>query len=467
MATNRRNFLTGLSGGIGALALSGAATGISPANAAGDVALFKNVSLRGSLDATRLGLRADAWDDQSKVLQSVLERASEEDKPLFLPPGTYVASNLKLPKRTRITGVPGASKLVYGGGGHFLTAENAEILSLDGVVIEGANNGFNDSAAGLVHAINCRQVVIDNCDIRGSLVSGIKLERSGGRIERSRISGAGGDAAIYSVEATGLQVINNEVSDCANGGILIHRWTAGEDNSIVSGNRIERIKAINGGTGQYGNGINIFRAHSVIVSDNRISDCAFSAVRANGGSNVQILGNNCTRSGETALYSEFEFEGAVISNNIVDEATLGISVANFMQGGRMSVVSNNLIRNLKTTGPYKADQPGFGIGITVEADTSVTGNVIENAPLYGINLGWGPYLRDVVVNANVIRNAGEGIAVSVVKGAGEALISNNVIRDAVNGAIVGHEWSKPVTGDLALNSSSSYPHLTIGGNRVS
>ncbi len=463
MALDRRRFLKGFgkSAGLAALATT------LPAVAKAEIPLFQNISLRGSLDASQFGVRPGAWDDQSKVLQNVLNRAAEEDKPLFLPPGTYVASNLKLPKRTRITGVPGASKLVYGGDGHFLTAENCDHFSLTGLVIDGANRRFNDPAGGLVHAINCRHVVIDNCDIIGSMTSGIKLERSGGRIERCSITGAGGDAGIYSVEATGLQIINNVVADCANGGILVHRWTAGEDNSIVTGNRVERIKSVNGGTGQWGNGINIFRAHSVLVNNNRISDCAFSAVRSNGGNNVQILGNNCTRLGETALYSEFEFEGAVISNNIVDSATMGVSVANFLQGGRMSVVSNNLIRNLKTKGPYDADQPGFGIGISVEADTSVTGNVIENAPLYGINLGWGPYLRDVVANANVIRNAGEGIAVSVVKGAGEALITNNVIRDAPGGAIVGHEWSKAVTKDLALASSSGFDHLTVKGNLVS
>ena len=51
-------------------------------------------------------------------------------------------------------------------------------------------------------------------------------------------------------------------------------------------------------------------------------------------------------------------------------------------------------------GPYKADPPGFGTGITVEADTSVTGNVIENAPRFGIELGLGKFLRNVIANGN-------------------------------------------------------------------
>ena len=40
---------------------------------------------------------------------------------------------------------------------------------------------------------------------------------------------------------------------------------AGEDASHVANNRIERIRADGGGTGQNGNGINVFRPASVLV----------------------------------------------------------------------------------------------------------------------------------------------------------------------------------------------------------
>ena len=36
----------------------------------------------------------------------------------------------------------------------------------------------------------------------------------------------------------------------------------------------------------------------------------------------------CSRSGETAIYAEFAFQGAVIGSNIVDGAANGISVVN-------------------------------------------------------------------------------------------------------------------------------------------
>ena len=43
----------------------------------------------------------------------------------------------------------------------------------------------------------------------------------------------------------------------------------------------------------------------------------------------------------------------------------------------------------------------------------MTGNVIENAPSFGIMAGWGKYLRDVTITGNVLRNASIGIGVSI------------------------------------------------------
>ncbi len=73
----------------------------------------------------------------------------------------------------------------------------------------------------------------------------------------------------------------------------------------------------------------------------------------------------------------------------------------------------------------------------------------------GIGVGYGPYLRDVIVSSNVLRGTGKGIAVSVVKGAGTALITDNLI-EASQGAIVGMEWEKRVTGDMAKDGPGRY-----------
>ena len=75
-------------------------------------------------------------------------------------------------------------------------------------------------------------------------------------------------------------------------------------------------------------------------------------------------------SGEVALYAEFGFEGAIIADNSVDGAAIGVSVTNFNEGGRLAVVQGNIIRNLKPQRPAGTD-PGdsAGVGISVEADT--------------------------------------------------------------------------------------------------
>jgi uncharacterized secreted repeat protein (TIGR03808 family) len=130
-------------------------------------------------------------------------------------------------------------------------------------------------------------------------------------------------------------------------------------------------------------------------------------------------------------------------------------------------VQGNIIRNLVGRRPAGTDpKDGAGIGIGVEADTVVTGNVIENAPNIGIAAGWQAYLRDVAISANVVRGADYGIAVSVAAGAGTALIANNLISGARRGAIVGMEGKQAVTDDLSKDVPARYAQLSIAGNRV-
>lgn len=427
---------------------------------------IEKATMRGSINAIEIGVQPGALDDQSKAFAKMLGDASDRDAPVFLPPGTYLVSNLKLPARVRLSGVPGATRIVYGGNGHLMMAEQAEHIELSGLVLDGSNRWLADYTQGLLDLRRVAHLAIDNCQVTGSGKNGLALEHVSGRIGRCDFSGAA-DAGIYSVEAGGLEISGNTISDCANGGILVHRWQQAEDGTIVSGNRVQRIGARSGGTGQNGNGINAFRAGNVIISANVVSDCAFSAIRANSSSNLQITGNTCSRSGETGIYSEFSFEGAILSNNLVDGAANGISIVNFNEGGRMAVCSNNIVRNLSTVGPYTADPPGFGVGISAEAETSVCGNVVENAPLYGMQLGWGPYLRNVVATGNIIRKSGTGIVVSVVEGSGSAVISDNIIDAAQNGAIIGQRWANPVTGDLARSTFTGYAHLTVERNKVS
>jgi uncharacterized secreted repeat protein (TIGR03808 family) len=421
--------------------------------------------LRGIVDASKNGLSPQSVKDQSSSLQNLINKTASKQEILFIPAGNYYVSNIELPDNTRILGIANASRIIYTGRGHGMRARSAQHIELRDIVLDGASNVFSNYAKGLLHISNCPGLLLDNIIVRNSAFYGIYLESCGGSIKNCDISHVR-EAAIYAVQNTGLNVRNNHIHDCDNGGILIHRWEVGEDNTSVSNNRIARIAAMNGGTGPWGNGINVFRAGNVSISDNHISDCAFSAIRANSASNIRISDNSCFGSGETALYVEFAFQGAVVTGNLIDGGTIGISIANFDSGGRMSVISGNLVRNIIDKGPYPPEGPGFGHGIAVEADASVTGNTIENVAKWGMLLGWGPFLRSVNINGNVIRKAPIGIAVSVVKGAKSTSITNNIFDEISHGAIMGHEWSKPVTSDLALSTKSRFSHLRIVDNIV-
>ena len=227
-----------------------------------------------------------------------------------------------------------------------------------------------------------------------------------------------------------MRASGNVVADCGNTGILVSRDAEGEDATIVTQNRVSHIRADSGGTGQNGNGFNLDKANGVIVADNRIDDCAFSAIRCYSSDAVNVTGNIATQSGEMALYVEFAWQGAIVANNQIDGGNGGISMTNFAeQGGRLGVCSGNIVRNI-TGGPtYPDGNLQIGAGIAAEADAAISGNVVEDA-VWGLQLGWGPYLRDVSATGNIIRRTKIGIAVSVVEGVGRAIVANNLISGA-------------------------------------
>jgi len=398
--------------------------------------------------------------DRTADFVAGLTRAVAEKRPFVLAPGTFQIGPVQIPDGAQIVGTAGLTTLVAGGDGTLMTGRSAKRIVLSGLAIDGRNRA---GAAPLLVFADVGELRLVDCVVGRASDVGLLLDRCGGRIEKCTFA-AIGVFGILARDSRALTITDNTVVDCGDGGILVHRGEPGEDGSVVSGNRVERIRARSGGTGQVGNGINIYRAHGVAITGNRVLDCAFSGIRVNGGSNVRIAGNEVTRSGETALYVEFEFQGAVIADNIVDGAVNGISVVNSQQGGRLATVTGNVVRNLKPATSGDPKTPAFGIA--VEADTAVTGNVIEGAPHFGMMVGWGEYLRNITIVGNVVREAGVGIAVSVVERAGSTVIVGNVFQATKRGAVVGYRWGDAATGDLALPGASVPSHLTVDRNRV-
>ncbi len=450
MTLNRRRFL--VSGTAAAVVSSAASAGPSPIGALG-------------VDAAHFGVRPGGADDQSRAFQRAIEETARNRTPLAIAPGSYRVGNLRLPSHAQIVGVRGATKLLLSDSASLIAATGADNVTLSGLVLDGLQRRLLERR-GLIQFDNARRLRIVDCELINAGGTSIVCTAVDGEISGTHIADSG-DVSIHSLDSRGLLIARNVITGAGNNGIQVWRGKPGDDGTIVSENRIENIDNRSGGSGQYGNAVSVFRAGNVIVRGNRIKNCAFTGVRGNAASNIQIEGNSITDTREVALYAEFGFEGALIANNTVDGAAIGVSVTNFNEGGRLAVVQGNIIRNLLPKRPAGTDPgDGAGIGISVEADTAVTGNVIENAPTGGIMLGFGRHLRDVAATGNVVRRADIGIGVSVAAGAGTALIANNVFAEVRRGAIFGMDRNRVVTGDLTKGGAERYANLTVTGNRV-
>ncbi len=395
--------------------------------------------------------------DQTKTLQAAIDTALRGDGLLRLDAGRFITTGLDIAGPLTIEGVPGRTILLGAGADQILRSSDAEQLGLLGLTFEGKDQ-FED----LVKVSNVARVHVEGCTFTGSRKTGLSLSKCGGRICGNVFEHCG-QSGIFAIDSKGLEISSNHVHDMGNNGIQIWTSEIGEDGTIVTNNRVHDIKDNDGGTGQYGNAISIYRAGNVIVANNRLSDCAFSGVRCNSGRHAQILGNSISRMGEVSIYVEFAYEGAVVSGNTIEDSAFGISITNFNDGGRLTVCTGNLLRKLK--GGMKAGVTQGG-GIHCEADTLVSNNIIEEARDFGISMGWGPECRNLMAQGNLIRNCGIGIMPSVSKGAGPHYIMQNVIDGSRIGAIVGKDYTETKTGDIGLAGADMPDEVLLSSNIV-
>ncbi|AKR54694.1 hypothetical protein XM25_02525 [Devosia sp. H5989] len=411
------------------------------------------------LDGATLGVVPDLSEDQSQALQAALEAASAQNLPLFLPAGIYRAANLNVPDGMQVIGMPGETVLTLSHGQTILSVTGRTNVTLDGLAFDGGNGDGGEARTGLLDIQNSRGVTLSNARFVNAAGNGLAIFASEGLVENCTFESV--STALFALDNVGLVISSNRIRDCRNNGILVWRSASGRDGTIVTNNRISNVAFDAGGNGQNGNGINVFRADEVIVANNHIADCAFSAVRLNSTNNTQVTGNACINSSETAIFSEFAFSGSVIANNIIDTAAVGISIANLDSEGHLATCTGNIVRNIT---PNSATNPDTTpAGIFAEADVAIIGNVIDNVPGPGILAGWGPFLRNVLVNGNIVRNAEVGIAASVVEDAGSAQITNNTISGSRRAAIAGMAWQELRSEKLA-EEASRFPNVTVSGN---
>ncbi len=451
---NRRYFLKSSAG----IALGLTAAGVSPVHASAD-------GFPTHINAQSHGLKPNISTDQSQILQTAIHQAAIQKLPLFIPAGTYIVNDINLLEKTHLIGANKQTHLIQTSNAPIINANNANDIIIENITFEGNLTSYTDSQILSLNTL--KNIKIKNCRIFNGNGNGIKLSNSTAQITNNEIYNIN-RAALFSINGKNHKITNNSIHNCANNGILIWQKTQSEDSSIITNNHIYNIKSIAGGTGQNGNGINIFKANNVIISNNRFDNCTYSAVRINSGNNCQILNNNCTNIGEVALYAEFAFNGVIINNNLVDRAGSGIIMTNLNQNGHLAICNGNLVRNLVLRPVKIGDDDARGMGIGAEADALIEGNVIENAINFGIASGYGKYQRNVSILNNMIKDSGTAITVSVAANAGKVTISNNSINNSKTAAIIGYEWQNPSTNELINDNQKfdegTYKNLNISNN---
>jgi hypothetical protein len=137
--------------------------------------LRPTVATNTGIEATSLGLRPNAPEDQSKNFQHAIDVAASSRTPLLLPAGFYRAGGLNLPPYAKIYGVRGASRIVMSGGASLIFASGSDNIGISGLVLDGSDLPLNQHGA-VIHFAQARGIRIADCEIVNAGRNGITLE---------------------------------------------------------------------------------------------------------------------------------------------------------------------------------------------------------------------------------------------------------------------------------------------------
>ena len=163
-----------------------------------------------------------------------------------------------MPSNLTLEGVPGSTILAAAGASAVPRIAGSAHVRLTGLSFLAAAGGPDKADSGLVEIEASSTVAIDGCSFQGGLANGLVVHEASARITGCEFSKPRPRRDLFH-DSRGLDISGNHIIACANGGILIWGSKNRHDGSIVSGNTISGIGWSNGGNGQNGNGINVFR----------------------------------------------------------------------------------------------------------------------------------------------------------------------------------------------------------------
>lgn len=426
----------------------------------------------------------------SGTVQTAINAARTNGRPLFVLQGSYATGPLTVDSSVagscEIQAVEGDATFAFSGGAYLLKVNGIANVRISGMIFDGQNASITDSSqqAGLVSFANATNFSLKDSIVTNSTQSGV-VARDGalGTIGQCVVSNCSIGIQSYNSQ---ISAISNTISSCSNNGIVVTRvppsGSSAFDGSVLSKNMISNISTAAGGTGQNGNGIDVYRAIGVKTEGNTIFTTQFSSIRYNASGQCQIIGNFCYGARECSIFIEattsgLDLIGGMVSNNIVQQCGDGIKVVN--SGGsqgvaRRIVVSGNVVTDVQKN---TINDAGYvptasnACGIQVEGTCAVTGNIVENAAGFGIVLGTNAAAANLLATGNIVSVSPVGIGFSNDGGAGQTSIQSNMVTGSNNGSITpvylmsNGNFARSGTSDLGNTPTSQVGNVFVGNNR--
>ena len=320
-------------------------------------------------------------------------------------------------------------------------------------------------AAALLDADDVADVAIDDCDIHSER----RRRREAPRVlragSRTRASTEIGSVGIYLRQSDGMTVSGNIVSDCGDTGILVSRDEESEDGSIVRGNRVSRDPRR-------------FRRHRPERQRHQPRQGERRHRRRQPRRPMRLLGDPLLFLRQHRRHrqyrDEFRRDGPLRRVRVrgrdrrrqPDRRRERRHLLHQLRRARRP--ARHLLRQHRQATsaagrPIPDGNLQNGAGISAEADVAITGNTVEDA-LWGLQLGWGPYLRDVDRDAATSSAARRSASPSRSRKA-QARRSSPTTSSPTpkQGAILGMRWDEVATKEL-IGGETALPGVTIAGN---
>ncbi len=296
----------------------------------------------GALSIVDEGATPDDDTDDLSAIQAVLDRAAEQKKAVYIPPGNYRLSG--------ILTVNGVSLLGDGSDKAILTSTNPENGSIDmqgeGAVLSGfahvyettveRGNGANDKNSITVKGASNFKIL--NLLIDKSSTAGIFVgdESSNGTITGNSLRNTGADGIHITNGSTGVTITENSVREAGDDTIAVVSY---EENSQTTSDITIRDNDV--GYGSKARGISVVGGENVKIENNQIRDTEMAGIYISvekewdtrNVKNVSISGNTIEHTG-TRIAGEHPNILVYASQGNIDEIKFnGNTISDSVHGG--------------------------------------------------------------------------------------------------------------------------------------